>query len=326
MEPLVSICCLAYNHVSYIRQCLEGFLMQKVNFLFEILIHDDASTDGTVEIIREYESKYPEIIKPIYQIENQYSKGVLINATYQYPRVRGKYIALCESDDYWIDPLKLQKQVDIMESNSEFAVCSHAYIEQYADRSIRRNYTLIAKMLRLQKKNILGEDVYIYTKNDNLKFWLTQPLTVLFRSELLNKIPCEQFVYFRDVHMFYYLLSYGNGAFLNYYGGIYNKHATGVHSTLSTKQALHVQLDIYKELYTANPHDSFLEKIYIRTSVLLMMASRKSFMNSMIFLFRTHLSITTKVNCLFFSIAFSLKHLFVDRKGALFIEPIKDNK
>lgn len=109
-EPLVSICCITYNHAPYIRQCLEGFLIQKTTFPFEILIHDDASTDGTADIIREYEARYPHLIKPIYQVENQYSKGTKISSTYNYPRAKGKYIALCEGDDYWTDPLKLQNK------------------------------------------------------------------------------------------------------------------------------------------------------------------------------------------------------------------------
>ena len=78
-NPLVSICCITYNHEPYIRDAIEGFLMQKTNFPVEILIHDDASTDGTADIIREYEAKYPDIIKPIYQTENQYSKGIKIS-------------------------------------------------------------------------------------------------------------------------------------------------------------------------------------------------------------------------------------------------------
>ena len=105
IEPLVSICCLTYNHAPYIRDAIEGFLMQKTNFPVEILIHDDASTDGTADIIREYETRYPDIIKPIYQTENQYSKGVKISREYQFSRARGKYIALCEGDDYWTDKL-----------------------------------------------------------------------------------------------------------------------------------------------------------------------------------------------------------------------------
>ena len=83
--PLVSVCSLAYNQAPYIRECLDGILMQKTNFAFELLIHDDASTDGTADIIREYEAKYPDIVKPIYQTENQYSKGIKISILYQYP-------------------------------------------------------------------------------------------------------------------------------------------------------------------------------------------------------------------------------------------------
>ena len=99
-DILVSISCLTYNHFPYIRQCLNGFIMQRTTFAFEVLIHDDASTDGTAEIIREYELRYPNIVKPIYQIENQYSKGVKVQLVYNYPRAKGKYIAFCEGDDY----------------------------------------------------------------------------------------------------------------------------------------------------------------------------------------------------------------------------------
>ena len=122
---MVSVCCLVYNHEKYLRQCLDGFMMQKTNFKFEVLIHDDASTDGSSNIIREYELKYPEIIKPIYQTENQYSKGVKISWLYQYPRAKGKYIALCEGDDYWINPEKLQMQFDYMESHNDCTLCTH---------------------------------------------------------------------------------------------------------------------------------------------------------------------------------------------------------
>lgn len=119
--PLVSIQCLVYNHEHYLRQCLDGFVMQKTNFVFEAIVHDDASTDGSANIIREYAEKYPDIIKPLYETENQYSKkdGSLrriINAAFA---PSSKYIALCEGDDYWTDPYKLQKQVDYLESHPE---------------------------------------------------------------------------------------------------------------------------------------------------------------------------------------------------------------
>lgn len=122
---LVSISCITYNHSAYIREAIDGFLMQKTNFKFEVLIHDDASTDGTSDIIREYEKKYPDIIKPIYQTENQYSKGDGTVGRIQRNRAKGKYYALCEGDDYWTDPCKLQKQVDFLEANPEYVFTFH---------------------------------------------------------------------------------------------------------------------------------------------------------------------------------------------------------
>lgn len=123
-DILVSINCTAYNHEDYIADAIEGFLMQKTNFKYEVLIHDDASKDGTANIIRKYEEKYPDIIKPVYQTENQYSKGVRVGY-FNGKRAIGKYIAICEGDDYWIDPYKLQKQVDYMEENPDCSLCFH---------------------------------------------------------------------------------------------------------------------------------------------------------------------------------------------------------
>ncbi len=119
----VSIVCNAFNHERYIAQALESFLMQKTDFPFEILVHDDASTDGTAEIIRTYAKRFPQIVLPLFQTENQYSKNVSIGSSFQYPRARGKYIALCEGDDYWLSPDKLQQQFDFMEAHPLCAWC-----------------------------------------------------------------------------------------------------------------------------------------------------------------------------------------------------------
>lgn len=124
-EVKVSVICTAYNHAKYIRKCLDGFVMQKTNFKYEVIIHDDASTDNTAEIIKEYELKYPDIIKPIYQTENQYSKGVKFISKVMLPQAKGKYIAFCEGDDYWCDENKLQMQYDILEANPDCKMCIH---------------------------------------------------------------------------------------------------------------------------------------------------------------------------------------------------------
>ncbi len=126
-QPLVCVRCITYNHAKYIRKCLNGFVMQKTNFVFEAIVHDDASTDGTADIIREYAEKYPHIIKPIYEKENLYSKNKaeisrIMTAAIS-PSV--KYIACCEGDDYWIAPNKLQMQFDFMESHPDYSLCMH---------------------------------------------------------------------------------------------------------------------------------------------------------------------------------------------------------
>ena len=119
LNPVASISCCTYNHETYIAQAIDGFLMQKTTFPFEILIHDDASTDKTASIVKDYEKKYPNLIKPIYQTKNQFSKGQ--NASQiNCMRAQGKYIAICEGDDYWTDPLKLQRQINLLEKNPSY--------------------------------------------------------------------------------------------------------------------------------------------------------------------------------------------------------------
>lgn len=135
-EVCVSVICTAYNQEKYIRDTLDGFLLQKTNFPFEIIIHDDASTDGTAEIIREYAERYPGTIIPIYQTQNLYSQGVPFIFEYIIPKAKGKYIAYCEGDDYWIDSLKLQHQYDFMESHSDYIACGHNVIMVEDDNSL----------------------------------------------------------------------------------------------------------------------------------------------------------------------------------------------
>lgn len=125
---LVAIKCNTYNQEPFIRECLEGFVKQNTNFKFVAIVHDDASSDKTADIIREYEKKYPEIIKPIYETENQYSKhdGSLARIMDSAIAATGaKYVAMCEGDDYWTDSYKLQKQVDFLEKNEDYVLCFH---------------------------------------------------------------------------------------------------------------------------------------------------------------------------------------------------------
>lgn len=127
-SPILAIRCTAYNHEKYIKDTLDGFVSQKTNFPFVAIVHDDASTDNTADIICKYSQKYPEIIKPIFEAENQYSKqdGTFSRLMMEAVKSTGaKYVAMCEGDDYWTDPLKLQKQVDFLESHHDYSMCFH---------------------------------------------------------------------------------------------------------------------------------------------------------------------------------------------------------
>lgn len=165
---LLSVACITYNHAPFIRECFEGFLMQKTDFEFEILVHDDASNDGTAEIIKEYEQKYPHLFKVVYQTENQYSKGVKPIIKYLFPRARGKYIALCEGDDYWTDPYKLQKQVDFLEANEEYAICFHEVKilknNQLIDDYITREVNEISTIDELAQGNFMHTNTVVFRK------------------------------------------------------------------------------------------------------------------------------------------------------------------
>lgn len=137
-DILVSVDICVYNHEKYLAQAIESVLMQEGDFSLELLIHDDASTDRSPEIIRSYAEKYPEIVKPILQSENQYSQRISILSEFQAPRYSGKYVAYCEGDDYWTDPRKLQKQVAFLESHPDFVAVGHnvKFVDENGD-----NYT-----------------------------------------------------------------------------------------------------------------------------------------------------------------------------------------
>ncbi len=180
MTPLVSVCCITYNHEPYIRQCLEGFLIQKTNFPIEILIFDDASTDNNQSIIKDFASKDNRIVTYL-QTENQWSKQKYGLIEWLFPAARGKYIALCEGDDYWTDPLKLQKQVDFLEANEDCSLCFHP-VKMIFVNNMKRSFVKRPKKIPRDNKfeikdAILGGGGFIPTNS------------MFFKKSFLEKIP-----------------------------------------------------------------------------------------------------------------------------------------
>lgn len=220
VNPKLSICCITYNHAKFIRQALDGFMMQKTNFPFEIIIHDDASTDGTADIIREYEKKYPDIIRVTYQTENQWSKGIDVLKAFVYPKIQGQYVALCEGDDYWIDENKLQKQVDFLDTHPEFNVCFHPVKVIWEDN--RASESIFPKPKFRFNKDIL-------TLQDLLKHNFIQTNSVMYRWRLKD----QENLFPNDIlpgDWFLHLLHAQTGkiGFLSDVMAVYRRHAGGI--------------------------------------------------------------------------------------------------
>jgi len=220
---LVSINCITYNHEKYIADAIEGFLMQKTNFKYEILIHDDASTDRTAHIIKEYERKYPDIIKPIYQKENQYSKGISVGQ-FNISRAKGKYIADCEGDDFWVEPYKLQKQIDYMLSHPNCTMCFHnANITN--EKRKTTNKLLIDKNVTCREFNagelaVLGfiptaSRVYLKSAMEVLPEWYFKSVVKDYPSQLI--IASRGYAYYINEVMSSYRTGHSGSATARFY-------------------------------------------------------------------------------------------------------------
>lgn len=220
---MVSVTVGAYQHADYIRACLDGILMQKTDFPYEILIHDDASTDGTAQIIREYASKHPDLIFPIYQSENQFSKGVRGLLTFIFPQCRGKYIAICEGDDYWTDPLKLQQQVDFLEAHEEYAGCSHNTRIIYEDGGKDDAFTVTSTV----KDSYTIDDI---TKG--LIYFHTT--SMLYRNIFKGKFPQQYLTdYMGDWFLLMAHADIGPIKYIDSVMSVYRIHSHGIWSKLS---------------------------------------------------------------------------------------------
>lgn len=226
-EPLLSIWCLSYNHRDFISMAIEGFLTQKTDFKFDIIIHDDASTDGTDEIIKDYQSKYPDIIKVIYQQKNQYSQGINpINA--MYAMTKSKFIAFCEGDDYWNDPSKLQTQVDFLISHPSYVATFHR------SSAIDKDGHLIEEMPPHQCQDISAKDLQTIKKGMPSRT-ICMRNVINFDDQILRKYNRPDKILNGDTFMCSLLGGYGEAKFINSIKpAVYRCWGGGVWSSLDT--------------------------------------------------------------------------------------------
>lgn len=288
MSPLVSISCITFNHAPFIRQCLDGFLAQETEFLFEIVIYDDASTDDTVSIVKEYIEKYPELIKPYFNLENQYSKGTRgMNMRFNFPRCAGKYIAFCEGDDFWTDPLKLQKQIDFLEKNPNYSISCTNYSEVNFNSEITCELAWSGPRLA----PVISHQTILETYKPKI-------LTSVFRKEAIKDGMPE--VYYKAFNTDNFLCAiateFGPAGFMNFNSGSYRVHNQGVWSGQSMIKQYENQLATFQlmhEFFSKPEQKRAIEKrIYaIRRSL-----SKKLFKEKMISKSFEQLNILFKTN------------------------------
>ncbi|HVG14700.1 MAG TPA: glycosyltransferase [Chitinophagaceae bacterium] len=240
LQPSVSVMIVTYNHEPYIRQCLEGVMMQQTTFPVDIIVGDDCSTDNTKCIIREFEEKYPGVIQAIYQERNV---GALRNGyEYCYPRLKGKYIAFCEGDDYWTDPLKLQKQVDFLEQHTECVISFH-----------RVNW--VNQKSEIIKHQKAATEIQFYSWQDIFHIHIPT-LSAVFRNCLKIDYRDMEKVLSLDAFIFGSISRYGGAANLGFVGANYRIHSGGVFSQKSKvdqyKEAIHVRrLMLHSHVFSA---------------------------------------------------------------------------
>lgn len=230
-DIIISVICLTYNQNKYIEKCLDSLVNQETSFAYEILIHDDASTDGTIKMLKKYEKRYPQLIKVFYEEENQYSKGIKVEEIL-YKNAKGKYFAFCEGDDYWTDHQKLQIQYNIMERYKDCTLCAHK-VRKMTNSGTELKSIICPNDFRpgiIQGDHFLRE----YLKGDvNMLF---QTSSYLIRKEIILGRPKELNLFgVGDVPMMIWAAYKGNIFYLDRICSNYRVAADGSTNQLSRK-------------------------------------------------------------------------------------------
>lgn len=265
--PLVAIGNLTYNHSNYITDAIDSFLMQKTTFPVKIVIFDDCSTDGTSEIIYSYQKKFPHLFTLIRPSENTWEKPEERKqalSLYYEARNVAKYIALCEGDDYWTDPLKLQKQVDFLEENPSYTITCGGFMSRH-----QYNKTFKTIIRQTNTKTHEHKNGYAFRLKDTYKNWMTKTLTVTFVNDKEVLSNFQAYNNARDVHLIYHLLKRGNGFYFTEPLGVYRIHSGGVHSMVDECKRTVGAYFIYKELYDKNK-DEFTRKYNLNYHLILL--------------------------------------------------------
>lgn len=222
--PLVSVRVVTYKHEKYIAQCLEGLLMQRATFPFEVVVGEDCSPDRTREIVMAYQAKYPDVLRVI---TSETNVGGMKNAMRVQQACQGKYHAFCEGDDYWIDPLKLQKQVDFMEAHQEVSLCFHNLVIMNETKTYGR----------LCYDTPFPETMDFEQINANCQI-IAPMVSIMARNEVLNTLPAWRAnIRFSDVLLWQWCAHHGRFGYLNEVMSVYRRHTGSMTSAIKPDNA-----------------------------------------------------------------------------------------
>jgi len=252
--PLVSVVTITYNHEPWIAKTIEGVLAQKVDFPIEYIIAEDCSTDGTREICERYAENYPAII---ILLDSEKNLGFKENEKRAMEKVRGKYIAFCEGDDYWTCPDKLQRQVDFLEAHPDYSVCFTDF-RNYLEDADTFEQDSIRDLFQGREESVDLTSEMFFSR------WCAQPLTMVYRADAIPLSLYDRYQYYRDQQQIYHLLKAGKGCIMNFVSGVRVKHQGGLASMIDTKKYCELSLPMDKEFYMLT-RDSGPKKQYIET-------------------------------------------------------------
>lgn len=284
-KPLVSIFCLVYNHEDYIRECLDGILSQECAVRYEVVVHDDASTDSSASIIKEYQAKFPEVIRPIFQSENQYRKigfnGIikLMNS-----HCSGRYAAFCEGDDYWTDPRKLQKQVDFLESHPDYSMCFHNAERKY-EIQLEERYDFV---------QIENRDYQIRELVDE---WIVPTASMVFKRHVFDRMSYDSRIINTDINCVLACSHSGKIRGMSEFMSVYRIQASGItrqRVTALTESYYFKCLDHYRALYDEYPKMSYfsysMKAVHIYVSLASFYKNRKKHVHMLYFLLKAFIT------------------------------------
>lgn len=300
---LVRVNSMTYNHAPYIEDAMNGFCMQETTFPFVCTIIDDASTDGEPEVIENYLKEHFDLSNESVVRKEETDDYVLTFTQHKTNKncffavlllkynhygigkpkeqyiedwSEVKYIAWCEGDDYWTDPMKLEKQVGFLESNPDFVVCAHRFWIKEERKEIGGDLEEYPDHKRLVFENEYGVEGFVFDKDNYWKCWYTQPLTIVQRNgNYIHKIPAFKYKYYRDVIFFYYTLRQGKGMLLKDRMGVYRKTNGGIFASKSIVDNALITNDNLRTIFLVENDEAVLPILH-NNVIFLMKDSLKS--------------------------------------------------